>query len=170
MLHDKLDDLASDILQNHPNIDFGGCCVFAAHVAKYLVQHVTIRIVIGQDYSSIRNLNRIREKINPLEKTEWEDHDIDFAHVLVEFKQKGKWFAYDATNGVMGKKEHWEESRWRRNKGEITIEEATSLANTPTWNSDFDRDEIPEVRRRIDNFFRSMSRKKKRKWFPWQGS
>lgn len=163
MLYDKLNDLASDLVANHPNVDYGGCCVVAAHVAKYLTQYIDTRIVIGQDYSDIKNLNHIRQNINTLNKREWEDNNIDFAHVLVEFKCNGQWFVFDSTYGVMEKKEHWNKSRWKRNKGEITVEEATSLANTPTWNSEFDRDEIPEVRRLIDNFFENLGRKKKKR-------
>ena len=129
----------------------------AAHVAKYLQDLVPTRIVVGSD-ERVVNLNRIREKINTLNRREWDENNVVFAHVLVEFREKGKWYAFDSTDGVKTKKDHWNDSCWTRNKGHLTVEEAMALANTRSgWNSFFDRDEIPMVRRRITKFFKKLN-------------
>ena len=153
MLIDKLNDLASEIHGRHPMIDHGGCCVVAAHMAKYLAKFTEVKVVCGDD--ACRNLNQIRKRMqNPLDKQEWEDFGINFSHVLVEFRYQGKWYAFDCTNGALPKARHWQVNGWDRCHGHWTIEEATSMANTSYgWNSMFDRSRIPAVRRKIGQFF-----------------
>lgn len=154
MLRKMLNQLSEIIITNHPTVDYGGCCVVAAHVAKYLSKIVPTQIVLSDDNAV--NLTKVRKLVNnSLKKAKWDRH-IGFAHVLVEFKYKNRWYAFDATNGVVKRSSFWKDRVfYEKAKGHLTIEEASSFANTDRgWNHMFDRDEIPELRRSITKFFK----------------
>lgn len=130
MLRRRLKDLSSELIGNHPTADCGGCCVVAAHVARYLSQHVPTKIVVGNYRRA--DLDKIRPNTNPLNKDEWEENGIDFDHVLVEFKEGNRWYTFDSTYGVKQRNTYWSVySNWIKVKGTLTIKEATALANSP---------------------------------------
>ena len=148
----KLNELAEELIGNHPAVDHGGCCVVAAQMAKHLSRHVPVNIIALHcpwEEDGNRDLNEIRPNINPLSMDDWYENGIDFHHILIEFKHGNRWFVFDATSGVEPRKG----VERRRHDGSFTLEEATALANEDDWNPEFDRDEIPVVRRRVTKFF-----------------
>lgn len=153
MLRERLKELSSKLIDNHPFVDYGGCCVVAAHVAKHLSKHVPVRVVVG-NYDDA-DLDEIRPNINPLDMREWEANGVGFEHVLVEFKENGRWYTFDSTHGVKRRAEFWGSYCFcEKAEGCLTIKEATALASSGYgWNSTFDRHEIPTIRRRIGRFF-----------------
>lgn len=157
-----LRSLASELIENHPFVDNGGCCVVAAQIAKHLEQRNIPNRIVCADWSLTNdgnvNLDDIRPNIDPKNKHDWEENGVGFVHVLVEFDHDGKTYTFDSTDGVLEVDEFWEKSasgnlnRFRLD-GHFTVEEATAMANTNSWNPMFDRGQIPIVRRRITRFF-----------------
>ena len=151
-LIEKLSKLAERTYKKHPKVDYGGCCVVAAHVAKYLSNRFETRIVSLQSswgFDGAKDLDWLRENIDPLNPHDWEDNGVDFHHVFVEFKYRGKWWAYDSTEGPLPRRQFMKRTSGIRNKGYFTIQEATILADTPFWNPSFKRKKIPVIRQRI---------------------
>jgi len=164
MLRDDLRQLSDELISNHPNIDNGGCCVVAAFVGEHLQQlGIPVRIACGNYYRS-PNLDAIRRTCNRhwrnnqrgvLPKDAWVSNGVDLAHVLVEFKENGRWYTFDATNGPSTIKHHWSNSPWNKCRGFMTVEEAQSLwREEHGWCEDFNRRQIPTVKARIKKFFK----------------
>lgn len=90
-----------------------------------------------------------------LPKDAWVSNGVDLAHVLVEFKENGRWYTFDATNGPSTIKHHWSNSPWNKCRGFMTVEEAQSLwREEHGWCEDFNRRQIPTVKARIKKFFK----------------
>ena len=150
MLLDKLEALANELDSHYYYINQGGCCVVAAHVAKALQKHMPVRISVSNLCDNY-DIDEIRKTLVDTNcKEEWEDNGIDFAHVVAEFMMNDEWHAFDTDHGVMLADEYWQVAECNnRNAGYFTIEEAMALANTDSWNSTFERDQIPSMRWRI---------------------
>ena len=147
-----LQRMASVTLKKHPLVDYGGCCVVAAHFAKRLSDKgvsVSVRAVNG--WTNKRpDLNEKRSLLeNPLMKSNWETVGVDFFHVLCEFELGGKRYWYDSSSGI-----HEEHAGVL--PGSFTIEEASSFAKENTWNTMFNRSEIPNIKRRITRTINSI--------------
>lgn len=143
-------------MSNINSLNCGGCCVFATHVAKYLQQHVPVRIVIFNppDYPSI---DSVRTKLkNPRSARQWYKNGMAFFHILIEFDYEGKTYLCDST-GVFPASNQYTFNGWMelyRTSGSLTMEEASALAaNHRAWNWRFDRRQIPKIKKRISRFF-----------------
>jgi hypothetical protein len=157
-LINTLNNLAAATIKRHPHVDHGGCCVVAAHVGKRLQEKnipVRIRVLNNPWMGNAPDLDEAREQIsNSLDKWEWEQSDVDFYHVIVEFEYDGKKYAYDSTDGVREIDEvHHEDGVLL--DGAMTVEEARALADVDDWNPMFNRDQVSTVRRRITRMLNS---------------
>lgn len=150
MLERTLTSFADRMKELHPNMNYGGCAVFAVHMAKRLEKVVPTRIKL---FSWDKwDLDVIRPTLsNPLDIDEWAKHVECFCHLVVEFDHNGQTYHYD-TDGL-----RLATTSWRGDylaDGHFTIEEVSSFtAAQNLWNSMFDRAQIPAVKRRVKNLF-----------------
>lgn len=152
----KLDLFMGEIESKYPDINCGGCCVFAALIGKYLEkQGIPVRIrAASMDGDNGANLTEIRKEIRRNNIFVWENYGVEFNHVIVEFDYKGETYHCDAT-GV-----HYEDSvdpafGWYLQDGYISVKDAAELAKAKSgWNPTFDRKLIPSLRKMVDNFFK----------------
>ena len=166
-LIEALDALGEELLENHPMINQGGCCVVAAHIARHLDDiGIPVRVVCSNYYNNIDNLDdwlnidELRSDLEyPLDLREWTDAGVDFYHVYVEFDYRGETYTFDA-EGVSINPDRLDGIKL---DGSFTIEEATAFANTDDWNPDFNRKEIPVVRRRITKHMNKYKKAIKKK-------
>jgi len=152
----QLTNLAKEVTKKFPNINDGGCCIFAALVAKEL-QHICPVRIIGFSSDST-NIDLVRPNILNNTCREWGDNGVDFNHIVVEINAKiisndegDKWH-YDA-NGIFASNGSICIDKVQL-KGSLSVKEAIELANNPEgWNRDFDRTDIPKLEKVINKYF-----------------
>jgi hypothetical protein len=145
--------LRNDIRRNHQDINAGGCCVFAAILAKQLNKVGEARIRITDWATEEDAIIKARPKVKRNTLVEWNRHGVHFNHVAIEFKYKGKTYHIDAS-GVVAP------PRFDFLKGELLLKEATELGDCKKgWNRFFDRKEIPTIKRRVQRFFKKHLKK-----------
>jgi hypothetical protein len=160
-LFETLNTLGHRIKLWYPEINEGGCCVYASIIGEELLARgIETRIVVAGSDGSKTNLNRIRRKVgNTKQKSAWHDVGIYFTHVGVEFKLGGKWFIYDC-DGVNPRglmlglfRTPMKLGNFKLHPGFISVADATALAAEPEgWNYCFDRKSIPSMKKRVKKF------------------
>lgn len=150
MLEQTLIHFAERMNKAHPMMNYGGCAVFAVHMAKRLQHVVPTRIKLFS--WDKHDLNAIRAKLNdPLDIDQWYPHVHSFSHVIVEFDLNDKTYHYDS-EGLREAQDSWCGNEL--SDGEFTVEEMSSFAGAPNqWNTTFNRARIPQVKRQIKNLF-----------------
>ena len=143
-MKDLMNALSKELMDKHPDVDYGGCCVVAAHVAKHLSRYTEVEVQATDcwidSFDDLRNAN-----------PEWLTR-TSFDHVYIRYRENGKWRYFDATDGVRSKGPT--SFFASRVKGKVTLQEATKLANHNRWNEDFGIEtNRPKVRRLITRFF-----------------
>lgn len=133
-----------------PNINHGGCCVFAAIIGTELKRlGISARGIVASYYSDVgkSNIDSARENVSENIPWEWEESGVYFTHVGVEYDINGTVKHYDS-NGVKRKG-----SRLLYLKiydGRLTVDELKELSRTSKgWNPSFVRKDIPAMRRLI---------------------
>lgn len=156
----KLDQLGVEVLRRYPDINSGGCCVYAAMIVAALHKHKIKAQGIVASWNAERmnyagaSIDTIRHYIVKNTLTEWEDNGISFSHVGVEFEYKGL---------IRKTKRHYDTSGVRPAgkmldsmpiyKGRLDLNELRTLAGRKDgWNSTFDRKQIPALRTFVKNF------------------
>ena len=132
-------------------VNHGGCACVAAMLAEAL-RHVfpVMRITSGGNEC----LDTIRPTLDDvLNKDEWYDNGVYFGHVWVEIFVDDQWYVLDAT-GVTKTEDFY--GNWgTSHEGSFTFEEVEALANSArnrnTWNSSFNRNQLPDIQFAIDS-------------------
>jgi hypothetical protein len=152
----QLKTLGKQTLDIIPEINSGGCCVFAAVVARRLdnlgIEVKVVTVDLEDECSGPFDIDQVRKnvlivapkgKVNT--KEQWQRQGLSFFHVGVVFKWRGRWYSYD-TSKVS--RDPTTLGRWSYPvaRGSLTIEEAEAFAaKEDGWNPCFDRDDIPTV-------------------------
>lgn len=146
-----LKDLGKELENNFTCLNYGGCCVVAGYVALHLRHYCPdLKIRVNGDWGTPNDYNSFKQSLNnTLDPDEWRDNGAVFPHVLIQFKYKNRNYLIDS-EGVYKTKE-WPGLV----KGWLSVNEAIALGSTPRgWNTDFDRDQIPAIRRTITKMFK----------------
>jgi hypothetical protein len=158
-----LEKLASDVDTEIHAVNSGGCCVFASLVANKLIEAGIPARAVHADFwrHNITEMRKfiIEEGMDVYRKSSWERAGASFYHVGVLFKFMNKWYTMDSTAIKPGRKYLGIEDMITGN-GSFTAKEAEALAfrrdNAGTWNSYFDRRQIPKMRRIINEHFKHL--------------
>jgi hypothetical protein len=147
--------LRREINRKHPDINYGGCCVFAALLAPSLKKLGKVKIRVQDFDTDLDAIAYARERVKSNNVHEWNDQGVHFYHVAIELEYKGKKYHVDAC-GVS------DATRFDFLKDGLTFKEATELGNNPLgWNRSFNRLEVPMIKRRVNKFFATTSKKAK---------
>lgn len=142
-----LNTLGNTVLSRYPNINYGGCCVYAAIVAAALEKKGIPVVGIVSSHFSDNNINEAREHVRHNTVPEWERNGIFFTHVGIEFKIGKKKMHYD-THGVRVAKSEFHTIPIY--PGRLTKDELRALGSRKSgWNSTFDRTDIPQLRKLV---------------------
>lgn len=162
-----LTTLSKQILNQFPNINDGGCCVFAALVAQELKEFCDVKVVVFS--TSLSNIEDVRPNISNYTCAEWERNGIAFNHIVLEIyaqiipENPTNVWHYDAT-GIFSTDRSMNSGR--SPVGYLSIAECIELANDPIgWNPTFDRRDIPIIQKIIKNHF-SLAPIQKLRIFP----
>lgn len=151
-LFEALNTLGNRINRFYPNVNHGGCCVYASIIGEDLLSRgLKTRVVVANSWEAKKNLNKVRKQVNNTnQKEEWNAAGIYFNHVGVEFKLGGKWFLYDS-DGVNPRGPKL--GSYKVHPGFISVEEAKALAaEREGWNESFNRRSIPGLRKHVKQF------------------
>jgi len=150
-LIESLDTLGKRINRWYPEINSGGCCVYASLIGEELRKRGIETRVIVAAWGARANLDKVRTKLNNNnQKSEWNNNDVYFNHVGVEFKHNGKTFHYDS-DGVKPKSKMLK--TWTIYPGRLSVDEAKVLADEPEgWNDSFERSKIPSLKRHVRSY------------------
>jgi hypothetical protein len=155
----QLRELADKLNNNIADVNHGGCCCVAVEIAKHLRKIYPTKIRVSTDYDDYADTN-VEDVAKWLadhgDGDAWNDNGIFFGHVVVEFKYKGRNYHID-TNGVKRAGAVDPTFGWILYPGELPYKAAKVLADQDSgvWNWTFNRDQIPKMRKIIDNFFKA---------------
>lgn len=158
----QLRELSYKLKTNLQLPNHGGCCVIAVEIAKHLrtVYPTKIRVstdLTGYDELADTDISEVADNMcDHADCDEWNDNGIYFGHVVVEFKYRGRNYHMD-TNGVKRAKDVDPSFGWIFYPGEFPLKPAQTLANNTdhTWNSMFNRKQIPSLRKMVSTFFKA---------------
>lgn len=148
---------SNQVKKVHSTINDGGCGVFAYHMAKRLEQYMPIKLRV---YANIKqeDMDTIRLKIIETKGKVgniycWNRHDFYFGHIVIEIEFNGQVYHYDA-NGLHLITNNFHPEYNYLSSGYLHLSELEELIKVPHyWNDEFDRKEIPILKRRIKRFF-----------------
>lgn len=161
-LFKTLRKLQSYMQANHPYINYGGCCVYAAMIAEKLqalgLEVEVITPVFGRYY---QNASVVRKLVkNVAIKREWNDNGLSTNHLAVRFKTKaGHIYTYDSDALIRGSTFFSNEMDMTDPKfgTGLTVKEAKAFASKQDgWNRTFDRRSIPAIRRKVNEEFAAL--------------
>jgi hypothetical protein len=149
-----LNALGVRIKRYYPDINSGGCCVFAAYVGEQLQRRgYKVNIISAAHDAGLRgkNLEKVRPRILKQTALEWERNGINFNHIGIEVKVGWRWYHYD-TDGAY--KRNGKLDNMPVHRGRLTVDEALQLSSTVVgWNAEFDRRRMPSIKRHIASYF-----------------
>lgn len=163
-----LKDLGKEVNCSITNVNYGGCCVYASIVSEQLVRKgYGVGGVCSwygyseMDIDSARN-NILRDQDcrrffaqNQYIHKLWEDQGVNFGHVATAvFLQNGRRILHDSVETVLAKTTQVEFRKKPIAKGFLYPNEMKALADDSSeWNPDFNRKQIPAMKRIIKEKF-----------------
>jgi len=152
----KLNQLGNDVMERYPDLNKGGCCVYAAMIVAALKKHdITARGIVasygarkpGWLTTDIATINKARKNIQKNTLQEWQENGISFAHVGVEFSINGVKKHYDSS-GVRAAGRKLDDMPIY--DGRLEYKELRAVAaKKDGWNTSFNRRDIPALRKLV---------------------
>lgn len=164
--------LGRRVMKDHPDLNFGGCCVYAAVLGSELEKkgYRVVGKVAKPWYAETphADIDKVRAKNNnrPLNHSEWNDNGVRFIHMFLEIRSlDGVAIHHDSEQtkkieDTFGGREIY--------RGSMLIEHMQVLAsNAFGWNDVFDRQEIPQLTETIKQFadrIQNIDSRKEKSW------
>lgn len=138
-----------------PNINIGGCCVFAAAAFNHLKDlGLKPKIRVADPDAPPKALGVVRKSIDPTDIEQWNVNGVWLGHVILEFSYDGKKYFFDST-GVAernGRREPF--LGYDLFRGSLSFKEANEMASVSRgWNPRFHRSDIPTMKSLLDENF-----------------
>jgi hypothetical protein len=144
----RLRATGAEVLAGAPNVNHGGCAVYASHVAQALeARGLTCWGVLT---SSLRDddLHVVRNQSKPRTLREWNDAGVLIGHIMLQFENAGRVWSHDARNTCTGRIKYEPTYGGRLVPGYMTVPELAAIASRPSgWNPAFcRRSGVPVIR------------------------
>lgn len=156
-LADKFNDFAEAFMADHPDINYGGCGVFAANLGAALKEAgYDAKCVVFSNYfdpisAAKVDLGAMQQSMEHWDLMEdWYDQGISFYHVMLEVAGNGEHFLADAEGTYPADTPNYRHAA--RLGGTLSVETMAVLAEDNDWNTTFNREEIPTVRSKLRQF------------------
>jgi hypothetical protein len=148
-----LRQIGTDVKREVCTINHGGCCVYAAEIARSLesIKGVSVEVVAGGDAC----LTDLRHQFGTLQipMRELERNGVSFWHVGVRFKYRNQLFTHDTDATIIGGDVVGDDLRFQPLNSGFTVAEAQHLATHGNWNDTFNRKHIPKMAKIIKKHF-----------------
>lgn len=154
---DKLRAMGDDIQLRFPLINQGGCCVYAALVGRELQRmEIPVRGFVGMLWDFEKShVDKARRRVsNPGNLIEWINNGVHFHHVGLEII-----YDYDDYHVDTDRVQHagGRFGDYTVIPGRLTLQEVRSLASaTEGWSENFNRKDIPKVKKLIRYHMKKM--------------
>lgn len=151
--------VGQEVMSQIYSLNKGGCCVYAALIAQRIRKYfpfvrVYLRVIDDMRKATIYGA-RQNVKANTLEC--WNSNGLEFGHVMLQIRYKDVNLLCDSECMENYKSALESLPYWIvMHSGSITIKEALELSKDNHWNHEFDRRQIPELKRIIRQEFRRL--------------
>lgn len=158
-LFKKLRKLQDEMIENHPNLNYGGCCVYAALIGEQLEKlGFQVEVVTPTEYGLYDNAYDARKGVRNVKNVyEWVDNGVSFRHVAVRFKTRaGVVYTYDSERFCKGSSDFGLDGYNTDPEfgTGLTVAEAKAISSKQKgWNRAFNRREIPRIRSKVHEAF-----------------
>ena len=155
---EKISKLANSYVKN---INYGGCAVMAYLVSKELEKSgIEVEGIVPN--SNPKQARGKAPKPHKFDANWWESNGIDFNHVAIRFKLGKKVYTYDTDQLHKGSLNFGEDLRYTAGGKFGTgfnTKELKKIASTGGgyWNKDFNRRDIPKLRKIVKEVFNEKS-------------
>lgn len=149
----QLRALQRDLNQHCQRINYGGCMVVAAQVARRLTERGIPCEIVTYSHDSPKDARAIHTNADcaggTLRMHHWESQGVSFGHVAVRFRWRGRLYTFDSDalwrGGRTYGKQRGYDVNWPFGHG-MTWREGWALARVPDgWNRTFKRGQIPTI-------------------------
>ncbi len=156
---DTLNRLGNAVEASVTYLNSGGCCVYAALVARELADRGYPVKGVVVSYGATKGKPKIYEVRKTLNNSkdlvDWNGH-VSFSHVGIEFRADGKVYRYDS-NGVVGAKDPL--MNMAPYPGRLKVDELEAFASGQEgWNNTFNRNQIPKLKKLVKSYFRDVTK------------
>jgi hypothetical protein len=131
----------SEVRDRLPEVNRGGCCVYAANVAMALeAAGLTVWGVLTSQLRGTDDLNMVREQDRPKTLLQWNNAGILIGHVMVQFELDNRVWTHDCTRTTCDQVRKDFAFNEPLVPGYITVAEMVSIAAARKgWNLVFNR-------------------------------
>ncbi len=148
-----------EVKENYPDINAGGCAVLAGNLGRVLERWFSVRGKVLSYYSEGHEVNSISEARENLRRNtiaDWNAQGIDFNHILLEVDFSDGPYLVEASQVAAHGDFHFHHESVPL-EGSLTVQEVYQLGSRETgWNKNFDRGNIPALRKDIRNFAKQL--------------
>ena len=147
-------DTLRQVDNNHHRVNWGGCACVAVMLAEHLQPMLSEMKIVSCGYGE-NDIDVIREDFSPECKDDWYDGGVYFHHVWVEGLIDNTWYAFDS-DGIHDLEDMYD--KWGKPYGgSFALDEMRTCAGEDTWNSAFDREQLPSIQTTLDVGFEDLS-------------
>jgi hypothetical protein len=149
-LRQQLNELGEIVSDLYPDINHGGCCVYASLVAQELLRkNVNCSGIVTDWYSGGKgNIDEARPNIKSNTVDEWESNGVALNHVALEFSIGERKYHYDTSGVKLANRRIFKGQPLYG--GRLNAAEMMQLASRQQgWNRDFRRKDIPIIRKLV---------------------
>lgn len=147
----QLNRLGKEINNQFPDINRGGCCVFASIIIRALKKQNINAVGFVCSFDAYADIDTARANISENTVKEWNSQCIEFYHVGVEFEYNCRLRHYDSNGVVVANERTFD--KYQIYKGRLTQNEVDLLASRKDgWNPSFNRNNIAKIRALVDTF------------------
>jgi hypothetical protein len=148
-----LEEFGNRVEALYPDINRGGCCVFASLVGQHLEHFFPTRVRVGDNMYN-EDINAVRPNIKQNTVKEWNANGVYFGHVILELDVDGKSIHFDTT-GIIDAGPTMTLNCFDIMPGHLSVQEATELAaHQDGWNKSFNRRHIRTIKGMVTKFFK----------------
>lgn len=156
----KLRLLQCKVTNDHPNLNYGGCGIFAYLVGEKL-QALGLEVdIVTPLYGGSYGIPavEVRKNVSNVKNCEeWDNNGLSRNHLAIRFKtSSGQVYTYDSDtlfrgSGVFGDNLYKTDRRFGSG---LTVEETKAICKRQKgWNRTFDRKQVPQLKSTINSFF-----------------
>jgi len=158
-LIDKLNRLGQTTKGYCPDVNNGGCAIFATLVGRALLaKGIVAQVIVASRWAHpdeqswvAPHIDKVRKEIRrPGNVHDWNINSVFFDHVGVEFIYNGTVWHYD-TDGVHSASKKLDNLYIY--PGRLRVREAGAIAGMiPAWNDQFPRSQIPTIKQLVNKY------------------
>lgn len=153
----KLKKFGRGVTKDHPNLNFGGCGVYAYILGEHLKKMgFEVKCFATQEellFDSLTYKKFILSNRQGMSIWDWENYGVDFNHIGLAVKVEKYWYLHDANITKRFYKTTKEFDGEYLLPEFFEVDVIKKIASKPYgWNPQFNRNEIPLIKKKVKEF------------------